>query len=125
MSKSLGNLVFVDALRKEWDPMAIRLGDHRAPLPHGVGVGRRADAPLGRPARRVAARPPAGGRATCSTPVRDALDDDLDTPTAFAAIDAAAARGDDVRAAAELLGVDCALTSPAFTDLLTSTRDLP
>ena len=25
MSKSLGNLVFVDALRKEWDPMAIRL----------------------------------------------------------------------------------------------------
>ena len=26
MSKSLGNLVFVDALRKEWEPMAIRLG---------------------------------------------------------------------------------------------------
>ena len=26
MSKSLGNLVFVDALRKEWDPMAIRIG---------------------------------------------------------------------------------------------------
>ena len=25
MSKSLGNLVFVDALRKEWDPTAIRL----------------------------------------------------------------------------------------------------
>ena len=57
MSKSLGNLVFVDALRKEWDPMAIRIGDHRAPLPHGVGVGRRADAPLGGPAGGVA-----GGR---------------------------------------------------------------
>ena len=27
MSKSLGNLVFVDALRKEWEPAAIRLGD--------------------------------------------------------------------------------------------------
>ncbi len=26
MSKSLGNLVFIDALRKEWDPMAIRIG---------------------------------------------------------------------------------------------------
>ena len=39
MSKSLGNLVFVDALRKEWDPMAIRLGDHRAPLPHASGSG--------------------------------------------------------------------------------------
>ena len=25
MSKSFGNLVFVDALRKEWDPRAIRL----------------------------------------------------------------------------------------------------
>ena len=58
MSKSLGNLVFVDALRKEWDPMAIRLGDHRAPLPHGVGVGRRADAALGGTgSRRGGARP--------------------------------------------------------------------
>ena len=31
MSKSLGNLVFVDALRKEWDPMVIRaaiIGHH-------------------------------------------------------------------------------------------------
>ncbi len=44
MSKSLGNLVFVDQLRGEWDPAAIRLGDHRAPLPRGVGVGRRVDA---------------------------------------------------------------------------------
>ncbi|MEL0195174.1 MAG: cysteine--tRNA ligase [Acidimicrobiaceae bacterium] len=26
MSKSLGNLVFIDALREEWDPRAIRLG---------------------------------------------------------------------------------------------------
>ena len=57
-------------------------------------------------ARLEAWRAAAGGRpATCSTPVREALDDDLDTPAAFAAIDAAAARGDDVGAAAALLGV--------------------
>ena len=46
MSKSLGNLVFVDALRKEWDPATIRLAHHRSPLPHRVGVGRRADGPV-------------------------------------------------------------------------------
>ena len=39
------------------------------------------------------------------TEVRDALDDDLDTPVAFAAIDEAAATGHDVRDAAELLGI--------------------
>jgi L-cysteine:1D-myo-inositol 2-amino-2-deoxy-alpha-D-glucopyranoside ligase len=38
--------------------------------------------------------------------VRAALDDDLDTPTAVAAIDAAAAAGQPVGAAAALLGVD-------------------
>ena len=100
MSKSLGNLVFVDALRKEWDPMAIRLGIIEHHYRDGVGVGRRADAP--RPAARLEAwRAAVGGRpATCSAAVREALDDDLDTPAAFAAIDAAAARGDDVGAAA-------------------------
>ena len=74
MSKSLGNLVFVDALRKEWEPMAIRLGDHRAPLPHRVGVGRRADAPLGAPpgawrggGRRPPERRPRRPSATRST----------------------------------------------------------
>ena len=40
MSKSLGNLVFVDALREEFEPAAIRLGSDRAPLPHRMGVGR-------------------------------------------------------------------------------------
>jgi hypothetical protein len=37
--------------------------------------------------------------------VRPALDDDLDCPAAVAAIDAAAERGEDVTAAAALLGV--------------------
>jgi hypothetical protein len=38
--------------------------------------------------------------------VRSALDDDLDTPAAISAIDAGAAAGADVGAAASLLGVD-------------------
>ncbi|MGH9132681.1 MAG: cysteine--tRNA ligase, partial [Ilumatobacteraceae bacterium] len=37
--------------------------------------------------------------------VRERLDDDLDTPGAVGAVDAAAARGEGTRAAAELLGV--------------------
>ncbi len=37
--------------------------------------------------------------------VRAALDDDLDTPTAVPAIDAAAERGEGVSTAATLLGV--------------------
>jgi L-cysteine:1D-myo-inositol 2-amino-2-deoxy-alpha-D-glucopyranoside ligase len=58
-------------------------GDHRTPLPGRVGVGRRVDAE-----------------------VRARLDDDLDTPGAIAAIDAAAAAGAGVGEAATLLGVD-------------------
>ena len=41
--------------------------------------------------------------------VRAALDDDLDTPSALAAIDAAAANGQPVRSAADLLGVDLSI----------------
>jgi L-cysteine:1D-myo-inositol 2-amino-2-deoxy-alpha-D-glucopyranoside ligase len=37
--------------------------------------------------------------------VRERLDDDLDSPGAVSAVDAAAARGESTRAAAELLGV--------------------
>ena len=38
--------------------------------------------------------------------MRERLDDDLDTPGALVAIDAAAAAGHGVREAAELLGVN-------------------
>ena len=41
MSKSLGNLVFVDQLRKEWDPRAIRLAIVEHHYRDVVGVGRR------------------------------------------------------------------------------------
>jgi L-cysteine:1D-myo-inositol 2-amino-2-deoxy-alpha-D-glucopyranoside ligase len=104
MSKSLGNLVFVDALRKEWDPMAIRLAvvEH-----HYRTEWEWDDALMPRCAERLEAwRRAAGGR-PCDVlaDVRAALDDDLDTPRAVAAVDVAAARGDDVSAAADLLGV--------------------
>ena len=104
MSKSLGNLVFVDALRKEWDPMAIRLGI----VEHHYRVEWEWDDDLmPRSAKRLDAwRGAAGGRQSdLLDEVRSALDDDLDTPRAVAAIDSAAERGDDVRPAANLLGV--------------------
>ena len=41
MSKSLGNLVFVSDLLKDWDPAAIRLAVISPPLPLGLGLGRR------------------------------------------------------------------------------------
>ncbi len=103
MSKSLGNLVFVDALRKEWDPRAIRL----AIIEHHYRREWEWDATLmPRNADRLAlwCKSSVGGAALDD--VRAALDDDLDTPGALAAIDAAAAAGHGVGDAAALLGVD-------------------
>jgi L-cysteine:1D-myo-inositol 2-amino-2-deoxy-alpha-D-glucopyranoside ligase len=104
MSKSLGNLVFVDALRKEWDPMAIRIGI----IGHHYRTEWEWDDELmpASAARLTAWRSTAGGRdGLVLDEVRRALDDDLDTPGAFVAIDAAAARGEDVGHAASLLGI--------------------
>jgi L-cysteine:1D-myo-inositol 2-amino-2-deoxy-alpha-D-glucopyranoside ligase len=105
MSKSLGNLVFVDALRKEWEPMAIRLGiiEH-----HYRTEWEWDDELMPRSTRRLERwrTAAAGGRpGDVLTAVREALDDDLDTPAAIAAVDAAAATDEDVGAAATLLGV--------------------
>ncbi len=104
MSKSLGNLVFVDALRREWDPMTIRLGI----VEHHYRTGWEWDDDvMPRAAKRLAAwRSSRGGRpGDVVADVRDALDDDLDSPRAVAAIDAAAAAGEDVGVAAGLIGV--------------------
>jgi L-cysteine:1D-myo-inositol 2-amino-2-deoxy-alpha-D-glucopyranoside ligase len=105
MSKSLGNLVFVDKLRTEWEPMAIRLGliEH-----HYRTEWEWDDELMPRNAERLLRwREGAGGSASdLLTEVRERLDDDLDTPGAVAAIDAAAAGGWSTRAAAELLGVE-------------------
>jgi L-cysteine:1D-myo-inositol 2-amino-2-deoxy-alpha-D-glucopyranoside ligase len=104
MSKSLGNLVFVSDLLKSWDPRAIRLAiiEH-----HYRDSWEWDDDLMPRATARLMAWSDAAGPGTAALEeVRDALDDDLDTPRALRAIDAAAARGDGVSAAAALLGVD-------------------
>jgi L-cysteine:1D-myo-inositol 2-amino-2-deoxy-alpha-D-glucopyranoside ligase len=102
MSKSLGNLVFVSDLVKEWEPAAIRL----AILAHHY---RRdwawTDDLMPVAAARLEAWTAAGEGDGALEEVRAALDDDLDTPRAIAAIEEAAAAGHGVSAAAGLLGV--------------------
>jgi|TARA_R110002110_G_scaffold30708_3_gene108672 L-cysteine:1D-myo-inositol 2-amino-2-deoxy-alpha-D-glucopyranoside ligase len=104
MSKSLGNLVFVDALREEYDPRSIRL----AIIEHNYRVEWEWDDEL-MPRNKARLESwlanDASNRELLDV-VRDRLDDDLDTPGALAAIDAAAAAGQGVREAAELLGVN-------------------
>lgn len=102
MSKSLGNLVFVSDLLKEWEAPAARLAilahHYRAGFDWNDDLMDKATARLD---RWRAAGPGAGGL----TDVRAALDDDLDTPSALAAIDAAADAGQGVSEAMALLGV--------------------
>jgi L-cysteine:1D-myo-inositol 2-amino-2-deoxy-alpha-D-glucopyranoside ligase len=103
MSKSLGNLVFVDALRKEWDPRAIRL----AIIEHHYRCDWEWDETLmPRNAGRLERWCEAGPGKAALDDVRSALDDDLDTPGALAAIDEAVTAGHGVGEAAALLGVD-------------------
>jgi L-cysteine:1D-myo-inositol 2-amino-2-deoxy-alpha-D-glucopyranoside ligase len=105
MSKSLGNLVFVSDLAQEWDARAIRLAcvshHYRDSWEWNEQLMPEASERL---ARWVAAGPGSGA----ADRVRRALDEDLDTPGAVAAIDAAAAKGVGVSEAAALLGVDLA-----------------
>jgi L-cysteine:1D-myo-inositol 2-amino-2-deoxy-alpha-D-glucopyranoside ligase len=105
MSKSLGNLVFVSELSKDWDPRAIRL----ACIAHHYRYSWEWNDQLMPTATgRLAAWVAAGNGSAALDDVRRALDEDLDTPGAVAAIDAAAARGLGVSEAAALLGVDTA-----------------
>ncbi|MSY07927.1 MAG: cysteine--tRNA ligase [Actinobacteria bacterium] len=105
MSKSLGNLVFVDALRKLWDPRAIRLAiinnhyrfewewdDTHMPLALE---------------RLLAWQESVNFPQDPSTleAVRAHLDNDLDTPRALQSIDEAVRQGLSGRDAAALLGV--------------------
>ena len=104
MSKSLGNLVFVDKLRTQYDPRSIRLGviehHYRTEWEWEDGLMPRNHARLQAWLSSVGG--PAG---TVLEEVRERLDEDLDTPGAVAAIDRAAGSGTDVSAAAALLGV--------------------
>ena len=96
MSKSLGNLVFISDLVKDWDPMAVRLAilDHsyRAPWAWHDGL-------LPQATERLERWRAAGAGDEGLDEVRAALDDDLDLPRAVAAIDEATTKGGVSRAA--------------------------
>jgi len=113
MSKSLGNLVFVGELLKEWEPAVLRmalLGHHYRvdwewtadDMPRAavrLEAWRAAPEPRGRSGPGGGPVEPALGL------VRSFLDDDLDTPGALRALDAEAASGRSVVRGAELLGI--------------------
>jgi L-cysteine:1D-myo-inositol 2-amino-2-deoxy-alpha-D-glucopyranoside ligase len=104
MSKSLGNLVFVGELLKEWEPEVVRL----ALLSHHYRYDWEWDADaLGRAARRLALwrGMPASSDAAALQCVQARLDDDLDAPGALADLDELATTGNAVAAGAALLGV--------------------
>jgi L-cysteine:1D-myo-inositol 2-amino-2-deoxy-alpha-D-glucopyranoside ligase len=102
MSKSLGNLVFVSELRKIWDTRAIRLaivGHHyRTEWDWWDGL-------MDEAAERLSRWEAAGTGDGGIEEVRFALDEDLDTPRAVAALDEAAAAGRGVSSGAALLGI--------------------
>lgn len=108
MSKSLGNLVFVGDLCKEWEPAVVRLallGHHYREDWDWVTL-KDMPAATGRLALwRTAATAGDDGAAGLRA-VRAALDADLDTVGALEALDDEARAGRTVRAGAALLGVE-------------------
>jgi L-cysteine:1D-myo-inositol 2-amino-2-deoxy-alpha-D-glucopyranoside ligase len=104
MSKSLGNLVFVEDLVRHSEPAAVRLAllDHHYRTDWDWTSGD-LDRSVARLALWRSARTGDGSAALDG--VRDALDDDLDTPGALLTIDEAARGGASVSQAASLLGV--------------------
>ena len=105
MSKSLGNLVFVDQLRTFWDPRSIRI----AIIEHHYRTEWEWDETLmPRSSKRLTqwVASVGGTQSDLLDSVRACLDNDLDTPGALALIDAAAVEGIDVSTSATLLGVE-------------------
>jgi L-cysteine:1D-myo-inositol 2-amino-2-deoxy-alpha-D-glucopyranoside ligase len=106
MSKSLGNLVFVSDLLKEYDPRAIRLAivahHYRDSWEWDDSIMPAAAERL--EAWQAGAEDSSDAAGEVLDRVRACLDDDLDTPSAVAAIDDAAAGGGTAPAAG-LLGV--------------------
>ncbi|MGF1598255.1 MAG: cysteine--tRNA ligase [Acidimicrobiales bacterium] len=111
MSKSLGNLVFVSDLRQKYDTRAIRLG---IVANHYRTEWEWDDEIMPRAAARLERWLDAGSGDGALDEVRAALDDDLDTPSAVQAIDAAAEAGRGVSTAALLLGIDLEAGPPSL-----------
>jgi L-cysteine:1D-myo-inositol 2-amino-2-deoxy-alpha-D-glucopyranoside ligase len=103
MSKSLGNLVFVSDLRQIYDTRAIRLG---IVIHHYRQAWEWSDDLMPESQARLDQWIAAGQGEGALAEVRAALDNDLDTPGAVAAIDAAIAAGEGISTAAMLLGID-------------------
>ncbi|MGA8368509.1 MAG: cysteine--tRNA ligase [Acidimicrobiales bacterium] len=112
MSKSLGNLVFVGELLEDWQPVDIRtalLAHHYRQdwewnsddMPNAAGRLESWRKAAGHSGPAVAA----GDTDPTLEAVRRALDDDLDTPGALAALDELADSGQPVDRGAELLGI--------------------
>ena len=105
MSKSLGNLEFVDRLRKTHDPRAIRLAlisNHYRR--EWEWTSSSMNASLAKLELWNAAK---NGDGTAGlAEVSAALDDDLNTPAAIQVIDQAAAAGHSIKSSAKLLGID-------------------
>ncbi|MEY3396895.1 MAG: cysteine-D-myo-inosityl 2-amino-2-deoxy-alpha-D-glucopyranoside ligase MshC [Actinomycetota bacterium] len=105
MSKSLGNLEFVDRLRKTHDPRAIRLAlisNHYRR--EWEWTSSSMNASLAKLESWNAAK---NGDGTAGlAEVRAALDDDLNTPAAIQVIDQAVAAGHSIKSSAKLLGID-------------------
>ncbi len=104
MSKSLGNLVFVHDLVARSEPAAVRLAlldqHYRVDWEWRDELLSRAQSRLATWRSTMTAR-----SINVLDDVRDALDNDLDTPGALRAIDAAAHAGANVTSAASLLGI--------------------
>jgi L-cysteine:1D-myo-inositol 2-amino-2-deoxy-alpha-D-glucopyranoside ligase len=126
MSKSLGNLVFVSDLLKTADPRAIRLALLRHHYRHGFewyDTDLEEGTALLHRLLAAAERPTGPDPELFAQRVRDAIDDDLDSPRALDALDdfvsAILSGGDDPTAhdvlceLGQLLGVD--LTRPIAT----------
>ena len=105
MSKSLGNLEFVDRLRKEHDARAIRLAlianHYRREWEWDSTA-----MPSAHERLNLWSQASAGDGSAALEETRKALDDDLNVPMAIVAIDDAAKRGQSIARAAQLLGVE-------------------
>jgi L-cysteine:1D-myo-inositol 2-amino-2-deoxy-alpha-D-glucopyranoside ligase len=105
MSKSLGNLEFVDALRKQWDPRAIRMAisQHHYRF-EWSWTSEQMPAAFERLNIWVSSIN-APESDDLLREVREHLDNDLDTPSAMLAIDRAVSQGFSAQSAANLLGI--------------------